>query len=140
MVSAFDIEARDASDATEYRQRNHAAAEPHQLSPQRRVFFRDMKPYEVPRSLDDLKGPSGDIVELPHTVLWAPGGGHVDLDAEGGVNLAYRAVLAEGTVADQVAVVNRDRLVAVWPELLLPRRVRQLWEDRFPELHAAVNV
>lgn len=46
---------------------------------------------------------------------------------------------AEGTVADQVAVVNRDRLVAVWSELLLPRRVRELWESRFPELCAAVS-
>lgn len=103
------------------------------------MFLRDVKPYEAPESLDDLKGPVGGVVELPHTVLWAPGGGCIDLDAEGGVSLAYRAVLAEGTVADQVAVVNRDRLVAMWPELLLPRRVRQLWEARFPELRAAVS-
>lgn len=107
--------------------------------PERRVFFRDVKPYEIPGSLDDLQGPSGGVVELPHTVLWAPGGGRVDLDAEGGVGLAYRAVLADGTVADQVAIVNRDRLVAVWSELLLPRRVRELWESRFPELCAAAG-
>ena len=65
---------------------------------------------------------------------WAPGGGRVDLDAEGGIGLAYRAVLTEGSVADQVSVMNRARLMSVWPELLLPRRVRELWEVRFPEL------
>lgn len=99
-----------------------------------RVFFRNVKPYAVPESLDELRGPPGGVIELPHTVLWAPGGGRVDLDEEGGVGLAYRAVVAEGTVADQVAVLNRDRLSAVWQELLLPRRPRELWEARFPEL------
>jgi len=27
-----------------------------------------------------------------------------------------------------------ERLVEVWPELLLPRRARELWETRFPRL------
>ncbi|SPT53653.1 Uncharacterised protein [Actinomyces bovis] len=104
--------------------------------PERRVFFRDVRPYAVPESLEDLKGPVGGVVELPHAVLWAPGDGRVDLDEEGGVGLAYRAVIAEGTVADQVAILNRDLLLAAWPELLLPRRVRALWEARFPSLRA----
>ena len=104
-----------------------------------RVFFRDVKPYALPESLDDLKGPPGGVVDLPHTVLWAPGGGRVDLDEEGGVGLAYRAVVAEGTVADQVAILNQDRLIAVWPVLLLPRRARAMWEARFPELRSEVS-
>lgn len=99
-----------------------------------RVFFRDVKPYHAPQRLEDLHGPAGGVVELSHSVLWAPGGGRVDLDEPGGVGLAYRAVLAEGTVADQVQLLNRDLLVAVWAELMLPRRVRELWETRFPEL------
>ncbi|BAW93616.1 hypothetical protein CHIBA101_1781 [Actinomyces sp. Chiba101] len=103
------------------------------------MFFSDVKPYEVPEKLDDLKGPISGVVHLPHRVLWTPGGGRVDLDAEGGVELAYRAVLAEGTAADQAAVVNRGRLVEVWPELLLPHRVRQMWEERFPELRTGVS-
>ena len=56
------------------------------------------------------------------------------LDEKGGVGLVYRAVVAEGAVADQAAILNRDRLVEVWPELLLPRRARELWETRFPRL------
>ena len=102
-----------------------------------RVYFRDVKPYEVPGSLDELRGPVGGVVELCHSVLWAPGDGRVDLDEPGGVGIAYRAVLSEGTVADHTAVLNRARLIEVWDELLLPRRVRELWEERFPELRRA---
>lgn len=102
-----------------------------------RVFFRDVKPYAVVASLDQLRGPAGGVVELSHSVLWAPGGGRVDLDEPGGTALAYQAVLAEGTVDDLVAVLNPRRLVSQWSELMLPQRVRQLWESRFPELGPA---
>jgi hypothetical protein len=105
--------------------------------PGERVFFRDIKPYWAPESLDELHGPLGGVVQLSHSVLWAPGGGTVDLDEPGGIGLAYRAVLAEGLVADQVEILNRERLIAVWPELMLPQRVRELWESRFPELRAS---
>ena len=109
-----------------------------------RVYFRDVKPYAVVDALEQLDGPGGGVVELSHSVLWAPGGGRVDLDRPGELRMAYRAVLNEGTVEDLVQVLNRDRLVAVWPELLLPFRVRDLWESRFLELrpaeHAAPRV
>ena len=100
----------------------------------RRVFFRDIKPYEGP----GVAGPAararkrgGRAVALG--VLGA-GGGRIDLDEPGGIGLAYRAVLAEGTADDQIAVLSRERLLAVWPDLMLPARVRTLWEDKFPEL------
>lgn len=102
-----------------------------------RVYFRDVKPYAVVDSLDHLHGPAGGVVELSHSVLWAPGGGQVDLDEPGGTALAYQAVLAEGTVEDLVHVLNRGRLIAAWAELMLPRRVRQMWEARFPGLRPA---
>ena len=102
-----------------------------------RVFFRDVKPYAIVDTLDDLHGPAGGVVELSHSVLWAPGGGRVDLEEPGGTALAYQAVLAEGTVEDLAYVLNRDRLIAVWSELMLPRRVRQMGESRFLELRPA---
>lgn len=105
--------------------------------PSDRVFFRDIKPYEAPDDLSELHGPAGGVVELSHSVLWAPGGGRVNLDEPGGIQMAYQALLSEGAVADQVAGLNRDRLIEVWPELMLPRRVRELWEGRFPELRDA---
>lgn len=101
-----------------------------------RVYLRDIKPYAVVDSLDELRGPAGGVVELSHSVLWAPGGGRVDLDEPGALNMAYRAVLNEGAVDDLRNVLNRDRLIAVWPGLLLPFRVLELWESRFPELRA----
>jgi hypothetical protein len=70
-------------------------------------------------------------------VLWAPGGGLVDLDRPGTLRMAYRAVLNEGTVEDLVRVLNRDVLIAVWPELLLPLQVMSMWESRFPELRSS---
>lgn len=99
-----------------------------------RVYFRDVKPYAVVDSLDLLQGPAHGAIELSHSVLWAPGGSRVDLDEPGGTSLAYQAVLAEGDVEDLVHVLNRRRLITVWPQLMLPHRVRQLWEARFPEL------
>lgn len=50
----------------------------------------------------------------------------MDLDEQGGRALAYRAVLAEGTVEDLERILNRDQLVEAWPALLLPRRVREI--------------
>jgi len=102
-----------------------------------RVFLRDVKPYAIVDDLDQLRGPAGGVVELSHSVLWAPGGPYVDLDEPGGRGLAYRAVLSEGTVEDLVQILNRDQLIAAWPELMLPRRVRAMWEARFPELQPA---
>lgn len=106
-------------------------------STQGRVYFRDVKPYAVVDSLDQLHGPAGGVVDLSHSVLWAPGGGRIDLDEPGGVGLTHRAVRAEGTVEDLVHVLHRGRLGAVWPDLMLPNRVREMWESRFPELRAA---
>lgn len=99
-----------------------------------RVYFRDVKPYALVDSLDELRGPAGGVVSLSHSVLWAPGNGRIDLEEPGGTALAYQAVLAEGGVEDLVAVLDRSRLVTVWPDLMLPRRVRQLWASRFVEL------
>ncbi|GAA3707381.1 hypothetical protein GCM10022204_26620 [Microlunatus aurantiacus] len=105
-----------------------------------RVFFRDIKPYAIVDDLNQLRGPASGVVKLPHSVLWAPSGAGIDLDEPGGRGLAYRAVLAEGTVEDLVQILNRDQLIVVWPELLLPRRVSEMWETRFSELRPATPV
>lgn len=99
-----------------------------------RVLFRDLKPYEAPQSLAELRGPDGGRIRLTHSVLWAPGDGTIDLDQAGGTVMAYEAVLSEGNAPDQVGVLNRERLIRVWGELVLPPRVRDLWEGRFTEL------
>ncbi len=104
---------------------------------EQRVFFRDTKPYEVPASLDALRGPSGGAIELPHSVYWGPKR-IVSLDTRSGIRKAYQAVLREGTAADQMRFLNREILQREWAELTLPDRVRVMWETRFPALAVPV--
>lgn len=49
------------------------ASEPFGRGADDRVFFRDIKPYEIVDHLDQLRGPAGGVVALSHSVLWAPG-------------------------------------------------------------------
>jgi hypothetical protein len=47
----------------------------------------------------------------------------------------YRTVLNEASsAADLRAWLDGRMLVRLWPTLWLPKQLRQLWEDRFPEL------
>lgn len=98
-----------------------------------RVFYRDIKPYDAPSTLAELGGPREGRVELPIAVYWGPP--YVfDLASKSDVVEMYEATLQEGRVEDQVRLLNRDLLVSVWARLMLPMRVRGLWEQRFPEL------
>lgn len=114
---------------------DHNAAE---RSGERRVFFRDTKPYEMPESLDELHGPTGGVLELPHSVYWGPERS-VSLDSPSGIRKAYQAVLREGTADDQAFILNRHVLQREWAELALPHRVRVMWESRFPQLAVPVS-
>ena len=107
-------------------------------SQESRVFFRDIKPYDVPSTLTELGGPAGGLLELPHSVYWGPER-KVDLDTASGIRKAYQAVLREGTVEEQAAILNRDVLLHEWAELALPDRVRVMWESRFPELRVPMS-
>lgn len=48
----------------------------------------------------------------------------------------YRVVITEGSLGDQTALLHPDVLVSIWDGLVLPERVRTLWENRFPVLRA----
>ena len=80
---------------------------------ERRVFFRDTKPYEAPDSLDDLRGPARGVLELPHYVYWGPER-TVGPDAPSGIRKAYQTVLCEGTANDQALILNRGVLQREW--------------------------
>lgn len=99
-----------------------------------RVRFRDVKPIEAPAALEELTGPATGEVVLPLRVRWSPGARTYDVGDETEAQIAYQAVLAEGTADDQRRFLNRDRIVALWPTLNLDQRVVALWEGRFPEL------
>ena len=98
-----------------------------------RVFYRDIRPYHTPKSLEDLKGPSGGVLELPHSVLWNSMRS-VDLSIPGGIPMAYQAILSEGTPDEQESLLNGEVLINYWHDLMLPARVRVLWETKFPSL------
>jgi hypothetical protein len=98
-----------------------------------RVFYRDIKPYDAPDRLEHLQGPRSGLLDLPINVYWGPR--HTfDLDNQSDVIQTYQAALREGRVIDQETLLNHELLLEIWPELMLPVRVRKLWETRFPEL------
>ena len=49
----------------------------------------------------------------------------------------YQVVLREAGSTEDLAYLNGEMLTALWPDLYLPKGVRQAWEDQHPELHAA---
>lgn len=100
----------------------------------KRVRFRDVKPYAVPASLEDLRGPYAGVIELPHDVRWLDDRFGVDVSVIGRRVMAYQALLSEGTLGEQQEFLNARRLIETWPELRMDRRVRDLWESRFPVL------
>lgn len=101
-----------------------------------RVRFRDLKPYDVVVSLDELRGPARGLLSLPRWVRWQADV-DVDVDDSGGLRMAYQALLSEGTAEVQTRLLNKRLLIALWPELSLDSRVRDLWESRFVELRTA---
>lgn len=46
----------------------------------------------------------------------------------------YSAVVRDGLPREQVAILDRATLLALWTDLNLPTRCRAIWEDKFPEL------
>jgi hypothetical protein len=90
----------------------------------------------VAASLADLQGPVHATVELPIWLFWCPDR-TFDLDEPGMVPWMYQVVLREARSTEDLAYLNGDLLIALWPDLVLPRGVRQAWEAKHPELHAA---
>ena len=90
----------------------------------------------VATSLADLKGPTVGTVELPIWLFWYPDR-TFDLGEPGMLPWMYQVVLREASSTEDLAYLNGDMLIALWPELYLPKGVRQAWEDRHPELQPA---
>lgn len=101
-----------------------------------RVLYRDVIPYDTPSSLDALAGPCEGVLILPVTAYWGPDA-TADLSTADGVEKAYENLVREGTSRQQEELLNADLLRRVWPLLRLPKRCRDLWQTRFPELAAA---
>lgn len=92
--------------------------------------------------LADLRGPATGKVILPFGLYWSPAGRVFDLDDPLMQEEMHRIVLTEAIRPDDLTTwINGPRLVETWPHLrmLLPKGVRQAWEEIHPELAAAAG-
>ena len=89
--------------------------------------------YETPASLDVLAGPSRGVIRLPRTLYWGPEV-TTDLTDRNDVQRTYQAVVRIGTAEEQTRWLDRDLLLSIWGDLVLPARCVSAWQSRFPEL------
>lgn len=97
--------------------------------------YGDHRPYpDPPAHLSDLTGPTSGTIELPITIDWGPKQRY-DMGQDSDRRVVYELVLQEANSAEEVAkYINGAALAEVWSRLFLPRRVRDRWEGRFPDL------
>jgi DNA invertase Pin-like site-specific DNA recombinase len=121
--------------ATIYRHLDGPAAAPaavrtqYQARPGRRVI--------VVTDLADLRGPASGTVTLPLRLYWSPPGRVFDLDDPFMLRSLYQTVLGEAArPEDLTSHLDRDTLISIWPDLHLPKGVRQAWEEHHPVLRA----
>ena len=85
--------------------------------------------------LADLLGPTESVLELPLWLFWSPAGQQFDLGIPDMRRWLYQTVLREAnSPADLTNYLNADILVSIWPQLHLPKGVRQAWEEQHPAL------
>lgn len=100
----------------------------------------DFIPFDMPDSLDDLRGSKTMRFSLPVTVYWGPRREPFDMSVENDVVRAYTELISHADKGMQEAYLNRDLLLQVWNDLFLDRhRVRPAWEKKFPELKGVAN-
>lgn len=103
---------------------------------EKRIRFRDIKPYDIVDSLDDLRGPAHGVITPQRLSLKPIGRTTVNIDDDRDCSEMYRAALTDCS-ADVIAqYVNKDRLLELFPHLRLDDRVFDLWRGKFPEIAA----
>ena len=93
----------------------------------------------VVTDLAALAGPVGGTVELPLRLFWCPDR-TFDLAEPGMLAWMYQTVLREATRPEDLTdFLDGTTLVALWPDLFLPRGVRAAWEEQHPALRAGTT-
>ncbi|HEU0087019.1 MAG TPA: hypothetical protein VFQ77_05135 [Pseudonocardiaceae bacterium] len=95
---------------------------------------------ELPRSLDELRGPTTGVVRLPLRLYWSgpdPRAVEWSLTEQADCRWLYEIVLREGTLDGVRGLVDGVTLVRVWDELYLPPHVRHAWQPMIDSARAA---
>lgn len=133
MVTTFDGEPGGARQAT-LSPMGTAQATAHQARHQSRPGRAAL----VIDNLADLHGPAEGTVKLPQRLYWSSPDHSFDLADPFMLQWMYQTVLREAIYPEELATyLNGEKLIAIWPDLWLPRGVRQAWEEHHPVLRAA---
>ncbi|MFI1203455.1 hypothetical protein ACH4VR_29165 [Streptomyces sp. NPDC020883] len=91
---------------------------------------------EVVSSLDSLDGPALGPIQVPQAFTSTPLADVVMVDDPRHCALLYQRVLLRGNSTMQRQVLNRERLIELWPYLAkdLPSALARVWQERFPDL------
>jgi hypothetical protein len=88
----------------------------------------------LPPTLGHLAGPPDGVVDLPHDLAWS-GRRSFDLGNPVQRYMYHMTVLTSGIMSEHYTKwLNADLLRSDWKRLGLPRQLRHVWEERFPEL------
>jgi hypothetical protein len=88
----------------------------------------------LPSALESLAGPGGGVVELPVELAWS-GDRRFDLADPGQRYLYHMTVLTSAVTREHyTSWLNAGLLRGDWGRLRLPRTLREIWQERFPEL------
>lgn len=94
---------------------------------------------KLPENLDYLAGPSYGRVELPVDLAWS-GDRSFDLgDAQQRYLYEMTVLTSAVTREHYTRWLNAELLRSDWDRLRLPRQLRAVWHDRFPELAEAAE-
>jgi hypothetical protein len=86
---------------------------------------------ELPRDLDELRGPTAGVVRLPLRLYWSgphPQAVEWDLGVQQRRARLYEVVLREGGLDDQRELINGAELVLLWDVMYLPPHIRIAWQ------------
>jgi hypothetical protein len=89
---------------------------------------------QLPPALENLAGPIGGVVELPLDLAWS-GDRRFDLADPVQRYLYHMTVLTSAVTREHyTSWLNAGLLRGDWGRLRLPRALREVWQEHFPEL------
>jgi hypothetical protein len=104
-------------------------------APRTRYPSRPGRKVLVAADLAGLRGPTEGVAGLPLRLFWSAPDRTFDLSDIDMLRSMYEKVLRDAVRMDELTTyLNGSRLIDVWPDLYLPKDVRQAWEGQHPVL------